>query len=482
MREVINRISKEDITDLYIVDNMSKKEVATVLGITVHMLSNLFKYYSIKKEQCDINELRKRTNVSRYDVDNPSKNQSIKDKILKTNLDRYGAPSYTATDCGKEKVANTKKERYGDSKYNNINKVLSTKLDRYGVATYNNRDKMRDTCLKSIGVDNPFKDNEIINSIKEKRAREHGYTQEFIDIMFDKEKSLKFLSNFGYTYHELSKRFCAPYYIIQQWVYKVGGENLIKHVFDGTSEFEDSVIGALSRFGVCGYGRKNTSVLSNKQEIDIYFDEHNVGIECNGDYWHSDIFKDRNYHQNKSLIAQMCGIKLIHLYEHQWERINSDLKLVCILQDFGCAESVKIDSNGCVVTNVNYECGVSFCNLYGMFTVPKNSFFVGFYFKNDLVGVSCFVHSCGQVLMVGSCHKIGVVIKNYEMCAIDYVKNLIGIDNITFVCDFGQMNDLWCTSKGASTLTSPKTIFKLPYCYKNDVHYVYNSGYVLYYL
>jgi len=53
------------------------------------------------------------------------------------------------------------------------------------------------------------------------------------------------------------------------------------------------------------------------KEIDIYLPEHNLGIEINGLYWHSEKFKTFTYHQEKSGTAENQGIQLLHFWEHQ---------------------------------------------------------------------------------------------------------------------------------------------------------------------
>ena len=57
-------------------------------------------------------------------------------------------------------------------------------------------------------------------------------------------------------------------------------------------------------------------------EIDIYLPDYKLGIEFNGDYYHSSAFKDKYYHQHKSLLAISKGINLVHIWEHEWNNIT----------------------------------------------------------------------------------------------------------------------------------------------------------------
>ena len=64
---------------------------------------------------------------------------------------------------------------------------------------------------------------------------------------------------------------------------------------------------------------KNNRHILNGKELDIYIPDYNVAIEYNGTYWHSSLYKDKNYHYNKSKLCEEKGIRLIHIWEYEWE-------------------------------------------------------------------------------------------------------------------------------------------------------------------
>ena len=77
---------------------------------------------------------------------------------------------------------------------------------------------------------------------------------------------------------------------------------------------------------VCGLVGKENVEHSNRTildgyEIDIYIPSLKIGIEYNGLKWHSEKFRNRNYHLMKTLNANKNGIKLIHIFEDEY--INS---------------------------------------------------------------------------------------------------------------------------------------------------------------
>lgn len=62
----------------------------------------------------------------------------------------------------------------------------------------------------------------------------------------------------------------------------------------------------------------NTRSIIPPQELDIWLPDHGFGIEHNGLYWHSDKFKDWNYHQDKWKSARAAGIQLMQIFEDEW--------------------------------------------------------------------------------------------------------------------------------------------------------------------
>lgn len=71
--------------------------------------------------------------------------------------------------------------------------------------------------------------------------------------------------------------------------------------------------------------QSNRKVIS-PQELDIYIPEKKIAIEFNGNYWHSDIYKDKNYHQQKTFDCAKAGIRLIHIFEYEWNKNEERIK------------------------------------------------------------------------------------------------------------------------------------------------------------
>jgi len=86
---------------------------------------------------------------------------------------------------------------------------------------------------------------------------------------------------------------------------------------------------------------RNNRTLIAPKELDIYLPEHNVAIEFNGLYWHSEKFKDKNYHYDKYLACKNKGIRLIQIWEDDWDHKESVVKNM-ILHKLGLSSSERV--------------------------------------------------------------------------------------------------------------------------------------------
>lgn len=65
-------------------------------------------------------------------------------------------------------------------------------------------------------------------------------------------------------------------------------------------------------------------------EVDFYLPQHRIAIEINGIYWHSEKFKDRDYHEKKCNMAREQNVHLMQFWETE---INNNFDLVISMID-----------------------------------------------------------------------------------------------------------------------------------------------------
>ena len=115
---------------------------------------------------------------------------------------------------------------------------------------------------------------------------------------------------------DLIPLFNAPYSTIQQWITRWDLKDYI-NLAEGKSQYEDQLVEYVKSLGVDNIETHNR-IICQGQELDLYMPDNKVAIEFNGEYWHNNERMPPNYHYNKSIMCEKQGIRLIHIYQHQW--------------------------------------------------------------------------------------------------------------------------------------------------------------------
>ena len=132
---------------------------------------------------------------------------------------------------------------------------------------------------------------------------------------------------------------------------------------------------------------KIRGVLSNNKEIDILMPELNIGIEYNGLKWHSDEFKDKNYHLNKTEECKKLGIRLVHIFEDEW--INKKEIIKSIIRNIIGKTENKIYARKCIIQNVNDNEKKEFLEKNHIQGNVNSQINLGLYHDGELVSLMC---------------------------------------------------------------------------------------------
>ena len=127
------------------------------------------------------------------------------------------------------------------------------------------------------------------------------------------------------------------------------------------------------------------------QEIDIFIPGVNIGIEYNGLYWHSeDKGKDKWYHYLKSKKCQEKNIKLIQIFEDEYQNKKNIVfnKLQHILNIPKICP--KIMGRKCKIKTIDNNIAKSFLDENHIQGYSNSTISIGAFFQNNLVGVMCF--------------------------------------------------------------------------------------------
>jgi hypothetical protein len=133
-------------------------------------------------------------------------------------------------------------------------------------------------------------------------------------------------------------------------------------------------------------------------EIDIYLPELKIGFEFNGLYWHSEEYKEKDYHFNKTDFFNKLGIRIIHIWEDDWS-LKRDIIKSQIKNWLGLTKE-KIWARSCKVIVINKsKISTEFLNKNHIQGSSKSSLKIGLYFNNELVSLMTFDHFEGRSKM-----------------------------------------------------------------------------------
>lgn len=102
-------------------------------------------------------------------------------------------------------------------------------------------------------------------------------------------------------------------------------------------------------------------LLPNNMELDIYIPKKKIGIEFNGIYWHSEIYKKKDRHYLKHKYCEERGIKLFQIWEDQW-RDKKEIVKRLLLSKIGVLNQVKVNARDCSIKEVSKKEAESFMN------------------------------------------------------------------------------------------------------------------------
>ena len=137
--------------------------------------------------------------------------------------------------------------------------------------------------------------------------------------------------------------------------------------------------------------RRDNSILGDKRELDIFIPSLNFGIEYNGLHWHSEEFgKDRFYHVKKTEDFNSLGIKIIQIFEDEWNE-NKELVLNKIDHILGLQNNLpKIMARKCQIKEITRSDAEPFLNKNHIQGYVPSTIYIGAYYDDNLIGVTSF--------------------------------------------------------------------------------------------
>lgn len=393
-------------------------------------------------------------------------NKEIKDKRENTLLEKYGVKSMLSHPKVREKINETnkiekKKKKIRDTFNKNmernniernkrvqeyidkhghywnqteeaINKKHETLLDNYGTINYNRlpeiKQKTIKTHLNKYGAKNYTQTDEYKQKVKDtnfkkklKIIKNYLEKDNLIFVKYNvKENSINYLCNMCNKNHN----------ILFQTLYIRSKQNRTiciecNPLYDNFNSYTEKEIVNFIKENYMGKVYENNRKKLNGTELDIFLPDLNLAIEFNGLYWHSEMFKDKYFHLNKTSLCEENNIQLIHIFEDDWKYKQDIIKSI-LLNKLG--KSKRIYGRKCIIKEVNSKDKSVFLeenHLQGD-TISKVN--LGLYYNDELVSLMTFgqrpmnketelIRFCNKLntTVIGGANKLfKYYINNYE--------------------------------------------------------------------
>lgn len=211
----------EDLKYLYLELNWSREEIAKLIGKSDAQTKKYLSAYKFKKTQKQKAEIRKRTMLSKYGVENISQLPEIKDKKEQKALEKYGVKNVFQAEEIKNKIRNTFIKKYNCNNPMQIPEVRNKRMKsehyeykmsiqtsgiykeqqendfteqnyietlKHQIELQNNKilelqkklneksahEKAKETCMKKYGVDHPMKSKSVQEKTKQTNLEKYG--------------------------------------------------------------------------------------------------------------------------------------------------------------------------------------------------------------------------------------------------------------------------------------------------------------------
>lgn len=128
----------------------------------------------------------------------------------------------------------------------------------------------------------------------------------------------------------------------------------------------------------------NDRKILSGQELDIYIPSKKIAIEYNGLYWHSEKFKEKQYHYSKWKTCKEKGIELISIWEDDWEIKESAVKHM-LKKKLGFLEKKEYLNSSIDIREISRKEKTHFTEKYSIERVPLFSHDFGIFDGDELL-------------------------------------------------------------------------------------------------
>lgn len=129
---------------------------------------------------------------------------------------------------------------------------------------------------------------------------------------------------------------------------------------------------------------RNARSVVQGHELDIYLPDLNLALEFNGLYYHSSKFRSETYHRDKTTDCVEKGVRLVHVWEHDWTDRMEIVKRM-LSRVIGVAQERRVGARGTAVEVLTADAARDFFDRNHLQGTPRGVRVYGLIHSNDVV-------------------------------------------------------------------------------------------------
>ena len=287
---------------------------------------------SCAKNNTQLEQQRKQTMFDRYGVDVPLKNPDIKLKAQQTMFDRYGVTAAAHIPAVMEQR-------------------VATNLARYGHRTY--AESTVNVTATQVLADEDW----LIE-----RLKDFTITEIADELQTSTHTIRKYISMYNISVGDYTIQTSAPH----RDICKLLDAHNIQYV-------------------------TNDKKIISPKEVDIYIPDHNIAIEYDGIFYHSEISgRNKRYHSDKTVSCNNIGVQLLHVWSNEWLTKN-DIVKSRISNAIGASSTLY--ARKCKVIQLDTNQQRAFFDSTHIQGYAPSTVCYGLMFDNEIVAAMSFIRS-----------------------------------------------------------------------------------------
>lgn len=303
---------------------------------------------------------------------------------------------------------------------------------RYPVATEKSKHHREKAFLEKYGttdVGEILHSEDVMNSIAEQYGSLGNYYQLRVSQMnqartnISQDQLTDRLNEMGYVYLGNESRFCIVKCKRCQKTFNIPRQSVninyrVKHFnFCPVCDYKDNTYRSNFEKTVLEEIREllpdkviQTNVHFGSYEVDIYIPDLNFAIECNGLYWHSELYKDSKYHyEKKRVLEENFNLHVVYIWEDCWS-YQHDNVVARLKAKLGLNE--RVYARLCQVSKITAKQSREFLEKYHIQGYVNSSINYGLFYNDELVEVIALGKSRKTISK-----KKGYDYELYRMCS-----------------------------------------------------------------